>query len=94
MKGIRKFQSYLKKERKNSEFRKAFDEEEAYASVAIQIARLRERQRLTQGEFAKMLHTTQQNVSRLENPHNNSCSLKTLVRVARVFHKELRVQFI
>lgn len=93
MKGVRKFQDFLEKERKNDKFSKAFDEEEAYTSVAIQIARLRERQGLTQGELAKRLHTTQQTISRLENPHNNSYSLRTLIRVAQVLNKKLKIQF-
>jgi DNA-binding XRE family transcriptional regulator len=89
-----KFKDYLKKQLKNREFKKAFDEEEVYASVAIQIAKLREKEKLTQKELAKKLHTTQQTISRLENIHNRSYSLSTLIKLAQAFHKRLKIEFI
>lgn len=94
MKGIRSFRDRLKKDLKDPEFREAFDEEEVYASVAIQIEKLRERAHLTQKELAKKLHTTQQTVSRLENVHNTSYAIHTLVKTAKAFHKRLDVRFI
>lgn len=93
-KGFIKFQDYLAEELKDPGFKKAFDEEEVFAQLAIQIAQLREKQGLSQKELAKKLHTTQQMVSRLENPHNQSLSLGTLVRLARVFQKKIQVQFL
>ena len=92
-KGFVKFRDELKKELKNPEFRKAFEEEEVFASVAIQIARIREKEGLSQEELAKRLHTTQQTVSRLEKLDNSSCSLKTLIKLAKVFHKKLEIKF-
>ncbi len=94
MKGTVKFKDYLKKELKNSEFQKAFDEEEIYASLAIQTARIRQKKRLTQEALARKLHTTQQTVSRLENIHNKSYSLNTLIKLARALNKKLKVEFI
>jgi len=41
MKDTVKFQDYLKEELKDPEFSEAFDEEEVYASLAIQIAKIR-----------------------------------------------------
>jgi len=94
VKGIRSFEERLKKELKNPEFRKAFEEEEIYASLAIQVAKIREARGLTQKKLAKLLHTSQQAVSRLENPFNRGCSLNTLVKLARVFHKKIKIKFI
>ncbi len=94
MKGTVKFKDYLKKELKNSEFKKAFDEEEVYASLAIQTARIRQKKGLTQEELARKLHTTQQTVSRLEDIHNKSYSLSTLLKLARVLNKKLKVEFV
>lgn len=91
--GIR-FRDRLKEDLKDPEFRKAFEEEEVYVSLAIQIAKIRERQKLTQKELAKKLHTTQQTVSRLEDPHDKSFSLQTLVKLAKVFHKKLKIEFV
>ena len=94
MKGVRRFQDYLKDQLKDPVFRKAYEEEGVYAELAIQIARLRTRKRLTQRELAKRLHTSQQTVSRLESPHNGSLSLHTLIKLARVLGKELKVHFV
>ena len=94
MKGVRKFKDRLKKDLKNPEFRKAFKEEEVYASLAIQIAKIREKENLTQGELAKRLHTTQQTISRLENVHNRSYTLQTLIKLATALHKQLEVKLV
>ncbi|MCK4533021.1 XRE family transcriptional regulator [bacterium] len=94
MKGVRKFKDRLKKDIKNPEFRKAFKEEEVYASLAIQIAKIREKENLTQGELAKRLHTTQQTISRLENVHNKSYTLQTLIKLATALHKQLEVKLV
>lgn len=94
MKGTVKFKDYLKEELKNPEFKKAFEEEEIYASLAIQIAKIRQKKKITQAELAKRLHTTQQTVSRLEDIHNQSYSLRTLVELARALNKRLEVEFV
>ena len=88
MKGVRRFKDRLKKDLRDPEFRKAFNEEEVYASLAIQIAKIR------QQELAKRLQTTQQNISRLEDIDNRSCSLKTLNKVAHVLGKRLKVELV
>ena len=94
MKNTVKFKDYLKGELKNKEFKKAFNEEEVYAYLAIQTAKIRQEKGITQEELAKRLHTTQQTVSRLEDIHNKSYSLKTLIRLARALDKGLKVEFI
>ena len=75
------------------EFYEAFDEEEVYASLAIQIAKIRQNNKLTQKELAKRLHTTQQTISRLEDIHNKSYSLQTLIKLARILDKRVSVEF-
>ncbi|MCK4419000.1 XRE family transcriptional regulator [Candidatus Aerophobetes bacterium] len=94
MKGVRRFKDRLKEDLKDPEFRKVFDEEEIYASLAIQIARIRQKKKLTQQELAKRLHTTQQTISRLENIYNKSYSLRTLIELARVLDKRLKVELV
>ncbi len=94
MKGVRRFRDRLKKDLKDPEFRKVFDEEEVYASLAIQIVKIRQKKDLTQKELAKRLHTTQQNISRLEDVDNKSCSLRTLNKVAHVLGKRLKVELV
>jgi len=94
MKGVVKFSDYLKEALKNKVVRKAFEEEEVYASLAIQIAKLREKNGYSQQELARVLRTTQQTVSRLEGRNNKSLSLNTLIKLAQAFHRKLRIQFV
>lgn len=94
MKNTRRFKDRLKEDLKDPEFKKAFEEEEIYASIAITLAKIREKQGLTQKELARRMHTTQQTVSRLENPQNKSYSLGTLIKIARVFHKKVKIHLV
>lgn len=94
MKGARRFKDYLKGQLKDEEFRKGFEEEGVYARLAVQIARIRSKRKLSQKRLARLLHTSQQTVSRLEDPHNTSYSLRTLIKLAHALGKELNVQFI
>lgn len=94
MKGVRRFRDRLKEDLKDPEFHKVFDEEEIYVSLAIQAAKIRQEEGLTQKELAKRLHTTQQTVSRLENIQNKSYSLTTLIKLARALNKHLKVELV
>jgi len=94
MKGVVKFSDYLKEALKNKAVRKAFNEEEVYCTLAIQIAKLREKNGYSQQELARVLRTTQQTVSRLEGRNNKSLSLNTLIRLAQAFHRKLKIQFV
>ncbi|MBI2094479.1 MAG: XRE family transcriptional regulator [Candidatus Omnitrophica bacterium] len=94
MKGVRHFRDYLKDELKDPTFREAYEEEGVYAELAVQIARLRVQKKLSQKRLARLLHTSQQTVSRLEDPHNASYSVRTLVKIAHALGKELKVEFV
>lgn len=94
MKAARRFSNYLKEELKSDDFKKTFDDEEIYANVAIQIAKLRQEEGYSQKKLAKILHTTQQTISRIETPHNTSISVSTLLKLARAFKKGLQIRFV
>ena len=94
MKSMRKFRDRLQEDLKDKNFKKAFDEEDVFARLAVEIAKVREEQGISQRELAERLHTTQQTVSRLENPRNRSFSLATLIKLARVFHKSLEIHLV
>ena len=94
MKKFRRFKDRLKEDLKNPEFKKAFHKEEIFASLAIQIAKIRKTEGLSQQELAEKLHTTQQTVSRLENTDNRSYSLNTLIKLADVLHKKLKIELV
>ena len=91
---MRTFRDYLKEQLKDPAFAKAYAEEGVYVDLAVEIALLRQKSKLSQAELAKKLHTSQQMISRLEDPQNGSFSLKTLVKIARAFNKSLSVRFV
>jgi DNA-binding XRE family transcriptional regulator len=94
MKGAVKFSDYLRKQLKDKAFQRAFDGEEVYAALAIQIAKLRQDNGYSQQKLAHILRTSQQTVSRLEDTENKSLSMNTLINLARAFHRKLRIQFV
>jgi len=94
MKGKRSLKQRIKKDLKDPDFKKAFDEEEIYAAIAIQIAKSREKKKLTQGQLARKMHTTQQNVSRLEDISNSSYSIGTLIKAAHALDKKLQIKLV
>lgn len=61
--------------------------------VALQIAALREQAGVSQKELAKLLKTSQQQISRLESPNYEGHSLSMLRRVATALHARVRVVF-
>jgi len=83
---------HLRKQLRDPGFRKAFDEEDLPARLAIRIAKLREAQGLTQQALARKMGLTQQALSLLENPSSARYTLRTLQRVASALKRELVVQ--
>ncbi len=61
--------------------------------VALQIAALREQAGLSQKDLAKLLKTSQQQISRLESPGYEGHSLSNLRRVADALHARVRIVF-
>ena len=61
--------------------------------VALQIAALRQQAGLSQKDLAKLLKTSQQQISRLESPGYEGHSLSMLRRVAGVLHARVRIVF-
>jgi antitoxin HicB len=68
-------------------------EPEPEVVVPIFLRKLRESRKLTQGDVAKVLGISYQAYQRLEKPGKSNPTLKTLERLARVFDKDLRLEF-
>lgn len=88
------FDRYLQKQLRDPTFADRFKNAGEAWEVALQIAALREQAGLSQKELAKMLNTSQQQVSRLESPGYEGHSLSMLRRVAEVLHANVRVVFV
>jgi transcriptional regulator with XRE-family HTH domain len=85
------FDLYLEEQLQNPEFARRFHAAGEAWDVSLQIVRLRESAGLTQKQLAQRLHTTQQQVSRLESPSYEGHSLSMLRRVAVALNAKVRV---
>ena len=87
------FDRYLDKQLQDPAFAVRFKNAGEAWDVALQIAALREQAGLSQNDLAKLLKTSQQQISRLESPSYEGHSLSMLRRVARVLHARVRIVF-
>src|SRR5450759_4031888 len=87
------FDSYLTQQMQDKRFAARFERAGEAWDVALQIAALREQAGLSQKELARLLKTSQQQISRLESPDYEGHSLANLRRVAEVLHARVRVVF-
>jgi transcriptional regulator with XRE-family HTH domain len=70
-----------------------FYEELFKLKVGEEIRRVRCEKKLTQGQLAKMINTSQSTIARLENADNFSYSMRTLLKISGVLDKELSITF-
>lgn len=87
------FDSYLEEQLKDPAFADRFKHAGEAWDVALQIAALRQQAGLSQKELAKLLKTSQQQISRMESPDYEGHSLSMLRRVAGALHAHVRVVF-
>lgn len=87
------FDNYLEQQLHDPEFAARFERAGEAWDVALQIADLRRQAGLSQKELAKLLKTSQQQISRLESPGYEGHSLSMLRRVAEALHASVRVVF-
>lgn len=87
------FDRYLEEQLEDPAFNARFRNAGEAWDVALQIAALREQAGLSQKDLAKLLKTSQQQISRLESPAYEGHSLSMLRRVANVLKARVRVVF-
>lgn len=83
----------LRKKLANKNYRDAFVASRIAQTLAFQLRVLRQRAGLSQTELAKKLGTSQNAVSRIENPQYGKASISTLRKVASYFNVGLIVRF-
>ncbi len=91
---VRTFQSRLREDLKDPEFRMQYEEERRALQLAMKIAKLREKKGLTQAAFAKLMGTSQQAVSRIESGEYEGFTLKTLEKIAEATGTRLKIDFV
>ena len=91
---ILKFRDYLKSQLKNPEFRKHYEAYELPVRLAVQIAELRHKKKMTQLQLARKMGVSQQMVAQLENPETETApTVRTLQRVALALGSHLYIGF-
>lgn len=82
----------IKKDSKDADFRKAFDQESERLEIAIALMALREEEGLTQQQLAEKVGKPQSTIARIENGTLNP-SFKLLSEIAHGIGRELKISF-
>ena len=91
---VRTFQSRLREDLKNPEFKKHYLEERQALKLAMKIAELREKKGLSQQQLAKLMGTSQQAISRIESGKYEGFTLKTLEKIAEATGMRVKIEFV
>ncbi|MGK5094857.1 XRE family transcriptional regulator [Deltaproteobacteria bacterium TL4] len=62
--------------------------------LAFQLEEYRDAHQLTKQELAKRIHTSRSALDRLLDPKNISITLQTMIRVAKVIGKQVRISIV
>jgi DNA-binding XRE family transcriptional regulator len=84
------FDDILKEDLKSESFRDAYNEELIRLNLVGEIKKLRLGKKLTQKNLAQKAQMPQSVIARIESGEH-SFSLGTLSRIAKVFHKEVKL---
>ncbi len=87
------FDRYLEEQLRDPDFAARFEHAGEAWDVGLQISALRRQAGLSQKDLAKLLKTSQQQISRLESANYEGHSLTMLRRVAEALHTRVRVVF-
>lgn len=87
------FQDYLARQLKNKEIKAIYDDYGKQLEIAYKIIELRKKAGISQAELAEKLGTKQNNIARIESGAQN-LTTQTLHKIALVFRRDLRVDFI
>ncbi|MBN1615446.1 MAG: helix-turn-helix transcriptional regulator [Deltaproteobacteria bacterium] len=91
---VRTFQSRLREDIKDPEFKAHYEEEKQALMLAIKISELRAKKGLTQKQLAKLMGTSQQAISRIESGQYEGFTLKTLEKIAESTGMRVKIEFV
>lgn len=87
------FDVFLEEQLLNPEFKKWYDYYGKQLETSIKIHHMRKQKKMSQAELAKRIGTRQSNVARIE-AGNQNLTLEMLQKIATVFNRDLRVDFV
>ena len=85
--------SIFDKEMEDPKFKAVYDEISAQMDIGEQIAELRHKAKMSQLELAKKVKTSRTAIVRYESGNYNNFNVKTLSKIARAFHMNLKIYF-
>ncbi len=91
-KKITNFDRYLKSQLKDPKFKAHYEEFGKQLEIAYSMTRLRKHMKISQGDLAKRMGTTQSNIARME-AGNQNVTIGTLGKFAQLMGRELEVKF-
>ena len=91
---VRTFQSRLREDIKDPEFKAHYEEEKQALMLAIKIVELREKKGLSQQQLAKLMGTSQQAISRIESGEYEGFTLKTFEKIAESTGMRVKIEFV
>ncbi len=91
---VRTFQSRLREDIKDPEFKTYYQKERQALRLAMKIAELRNQKGLSQQELAKLMGTSQQAISRIESGEYEGFTLKTLEKIAEATGMRVKIEFV
>lgn len=91
---VQTFQSRLREELKDPEFKAHYQDERQALKLAMRIAKLREKKGSSQQQLAKLMGTSQQAVSRIESGEYEGFTLKTLEKIAEATGTRVKIEFV
>ncbi len=86
------FEDVLAEHLKDPEFKRYFDEFGKQLEISYALLQMRKKSKMSQGQLAKKIGTTQSNVARME-AGNQNFTIAMLTRIAGVFGKNLEISF-
>jgi DNA-binding Xre family transcriptional regulator len=84
---------YFRKQLKDSQMRELIEQEIESLRVGTEIARMRQKKRLSQAQLAARAGMSAPNISRIENSPAQNITLETLVKIARALGRGIEVTF-
>src|SRR3990172_8225548 len=91
---VRTFQSRLREDIKDPEFKAHYEEEKQALILAMKIAELRDQKGLSQQQLAKLMGTSQQAISSIESGEYEGFTLKTLEKIAEAMGMKVKIEFV
>ena len=62
--------------------------------IAAQLAEEKKKRKINKTDMAELMQTSRAQIDRLLNPKNNSATLGTLMRAAKIVGRELRLELV